>query len=54
MTLIIVGLLLTLCAFKCVSYAVYRNKMTFVLLALVLQTCGTAAILYVVLSLAAP
>ncbi len=47
-TLIIVSLLLTLSAFKSISYAVYRNKVLFVLFALLLQTGAVAAVLYVI------
>jgi len=45
--LVIVGLILTLCAFKSISYAVDRSKISFVLFALVLQAGGVAALLYV-------
>lgn len=47
-TAIIVGLLLILCAFKCISYAVDRRQFSAILIAFVLQTCGVATLLYVV------
>jgi hypothetical protein len=48
--LIVVSLLLSLGAFKSVSYAVYQNKVLFVLFAFCLQAVGVSAILYVIWS----
>src|SRR5271169_6710683 len=43
--LIIVGLFLTFCSFKRVRYAVDRNKVLFVLLAILFEAGGLAALL---------
>jgi hypothetical protein len=46
--LVVLSLLLTACSFKSVSYAVKRNKVSFILLAFMLQAAGVAAALYIV------
>jgi hypothetical protein len=45
-------LLLSLCSFKCISYAADRNKIFSILIALFVQAGGAAALLYVAWSLA--
>ena len=44
-TLVVISLLLTLGAFKSVCYAVYRNKVSFILIAFIFQTRAVTAIL---------